>query len=193
MALCLHLSIKPSLLVSRHQSHSHATVWAHVFCLSVTVSLLTKEHFSPLFERGAAETDEKFLFLVHEWSFGRVGLRRWIKAPISQGAWVRIPQGPLFSMPYAIEALGVQLDPHRAVLGPRGGRARSRFFADLPPIELYRSPLRSGDASLRRQPRSQPPWCRCVHRIQSTYCSEDAQGTVVEGCAQRALRCAGRL
>ena len=25
---------------------------------------------------------------------GRVGLRRWIKAPISQGAWVRIPPGP---------------------------------------------------------------------------------------------------
>ena len=24
---------------------------------------------------------------------GRVGLRRWIKAPISQGAWVRIPPG----------------------------------------------------------------------------------------------------
>ena len=30
---------------------------------------------------------------------GRVGLRRWIKAPISQGAWVRIPPGTwLFSL-----------------------------------------------------------------------------------------------
>ena len=28
------------------------------------------------------------------WFRGRVGLRRWIKAPISQGAWVRIPPGP---------------------------------------------------------------------------------------------------
>ena len=27
-------------------------------------------------------------------SFGRVGLRRWIKAPIRSRAWVRIPQGP---------------------------------------------------------------------------------------------------
>lgn len=30
-------------------------------------------------------------------SFGRVGLRRWIKAPISQGAWVRIPPSSIFS------------------------------------------------------------------------------------------------
>ena len=41
-----------------------------------------------------------YTLLSMQWSCisfrGRVGLRRWIKAPISQGAWVRIPPGTYF-------------------------------------------------------------------------------------------------
>ena len=34
---------------------------------------------------------------------GRVGLRRWIKAPISQGAWVRIPPGTCSLVVFALK------------------------------------------------------------------------------------------
>ena len=37
-------------------------------------------------------------------SFGRVGLRRWIKAPIRSRAWVRIPQGPRSVLRFAAAA-----------------------------------------------------------------------------------------